>query len=147
MAGMLPGVECARRRRFHQGGAMELQSGTRRSSFCLYRSGHKSHLSSSSLWSVLVPTNPAKKRFNMSTQSEGLGDAAREARERLRHNSTGSLRPGSGSSGNNNNQGMVSSAALAKLQKEVFCSKKSSIPAPTQQMGNSEIFYYLTSVN
>ncbi|MQL70462.1 hypothetical protein Taro_002747 [Colocasia esculenta] len=67
----------------------------------------------------------------MSTQSEGLGDAAREARERLderlraqrtseirRHNSTGSLRSGSRSSGNNNNQGMVSSAALAKLQKE-----------------------------
>ncbi|MQL72787.1 hypothetical protein Taro_005090 [Colocasia esculenta] len=72
----------------------------------------------------------------MSTQSEGLGDAAREARERLderlraqrtseirRHNSTGSLRPGSGSSGNNNNQGMVSSAVLAKLQKEFLASE------------------------
>lgn len=55
MAGMLPGVECARRRRFHQSGGWSDSPGTaghgctRRSSFCLYASSHESHLSSSSL--------------------------------------------------------------------------------------------------
>lgn len=52
---MLPGVECARRRRFHQssgdstGGAAAFSS-TRRPSFCLYTSNHEtSHSSISSL--------------------------------------------------------------------------------------------------
>jgi hypothetical protein len=43
MAGMLPGVECARRRRLRQGGAgggAEVGAGTRRPSFCLYAAGH-----------------------------------------------------------------------------------------------------------
>lgn len=45
MAGMLPGVECARRRRVRQGGAgmgAEAAGGGtgRRSSFCLYAAGH-----------------------------------------------------------------------------------------------------------
>jgi hypothetical protein len=44
MAGMLPGVECARRRRLWQGGAAAEASGrTRRSSFCLYVAGHGWH--------------------------------------------------------------------------------------------------------
>ena len=45
MAGMLPGVECARRRRLRQGGAgagaeAGAGTGTRRLSFCLYAAGH-----------------------------------------------------------------------------------------------------------
>ncbi|OMO80399.1 E3 ubiquitin-protein ligase arkadia-like isoform 1 [Corchorus olitorius] len=52
MAGMLPGVECARRRRFHQsGGSSDSPTTaaiglTRRSSFCLYASNHETHHSS-----------------------------------------------------------------------------------------------------
>jgi len=51
MAGMLPGVECARRRRLRQGGsssgAAEAPCGTRRPSFCLYAGGHDhAHLGS-----------------------------------------------------------------------------------------------------
>jgi len=55
MAGMLPGVECARRRRFH-GGAPPIESSntasvaaaaghvwTRRPSFSLYTTNHESH--------------------------------------------------------------------------------------------------------
>lgn len=59
---MLPGVECARRRRLHKsGGCVDSPSlsthnnSTRRSSFCLYASNHESRLSSSSS-SLLVCT-------------------------------------------------------------------------------------------
>ncbi|XP_042479477.1 probable E3 ubiquitin-protein ligase RHY1A [Macadamia integrifolia] len=85
MAGMLPGVECARRRRIHQGGGwIESQSKvgngrTRRSAFCLYASnGHESHLSSSSSSSSLQ-----RNTTNQSFQDEKLGGVAREAKERL----------------------------------------------------------------
>lgn len=48
MAGMLPGVECARRRRFHQSGSngsgySDSTIISRRSSFCLYTSNNESH--------------------------------------------------------------------------------------------------------
>jgi hypothetical protein len=47
MAGMLPGVECARRRRLRQGGAAAGDAaaggGSRRPSFCLYAAGHGGH--------------------------------------------------------------------------------------------------------
>jgi hypothetical protein len=53
MAGMLPGVECARRRRrLRQGGSSssgvaDAPCGTRRPSFCLYAGGHDhAHLGS-----------------------------------------------------------------------------------------------------
>ncbi|KAJ6827561.1 putative E3 ubiquitin-protein ligase ATL44 [Iris pallida] len=39
MAGMLPGVESARRRRMRPSGTASSQSGSRRSSFCLYATG------------------------------------------------------------------------------------------------------------
>lgn len=44
MAGMLAGVECARRRRFHQSGGSSdsVRAFTRRPSFCLYTSNHES---------------------------------------------------------------------------------------------------------
>uniref|UniRef100_A0A0E0CSL5 RING-type E3 ubiquitin transferase n=1 Tax=Oryza meridionalis TaxID=40149 RepID=A0A0E0CSL5_9ORYZ len=47
MAGMLPGVECARRRRLRQGGG-EASCGTRRPSLCLYAGGHDHALLGSS---------------------------------------------------------------------------------------------------
>ncbi|RWV88456.1 hypothetical protein GW17_00049450 [Ensete ventricosum] len=48
MAGMLPGVECARRRGFHLGCPVDSSTSSRRSSFCLYTTGHDTHLSSKS---------------------------------------------------------------------------------------------------
>ncbi|TKY73056.1 putative RING finger protein P32A8.03c [Spatholobus suberectus] len=74
MAGMLPGVECARRRRLHRGldsnsTSSASHASTRRSSFCLYASNHESRLSSSS--STL--THP----------DENMGGAAKEAKQRL----------------------------------------------------------------
>ncbi|OAY46961.1 probable E3 ubiquitin-protein ligase RHY1A [Manihot esculenta] len=127
MAGMLPGVECARRRRFHQssgdstGGAAAFSS-TRRPSFCLYTSNHEtSHSSISSL----------KKQRSISNQAyedEKLGGLARQAKERLderlrtqkksapnRHNSKGSLKVGESRS-----------MAEGDLQTEVYGSKKNN---------------------
>ncbi|XP_065851313.1 probable E3 ubiquitin-protein ligase RHY1A [Euphorbia lathyris] len=79
MAGMLPGVECARRRRFHlssdnsPGGGVSGGS-TRRTSFCLYTSSHEiSHSSVSSLRIVKKENNENSK----------LGATARQAKERL----------------------------------------------------------------
>ncbi|XP_054821996.1 probable E3 ubiquitin-protein ligase RHY1A isoform X2 [Prosopis cineraria] len=81
MAGNLPGVECARRRRFHQSGVwsdtpsfMPPHTSTRRSSFCLYTSNHES-LSSSSLLqrSLTYQAYP----------HEMLEGAAGEAKQRL----------------------------------------------------------------
>ncbi|KAL5698424.1 hypothetical protein ACHQM5_029461 [Ranunculus cassubicifolius] len=78
MAGMLPGVECARRRRCHQGGWMDSQSlisqgRTRR--FCLYSSNHDTHLSSYS---------PQQRNAgNQSLQEDTLDGAARVAKQRL----------------------------------------------------------------
>lgn len=54
MAGMLPGVESARRRRVHKCGgfsdspSFSSHNTSRRSSFCLYASNHESRISSSS---------------------------------------------------------------------------------------------------
>ncbi|KAJ0984834.1 hypothetical protein J5N97_003190 [Dioscorea zingiberensis] len=75
MAGMLPGVECARRRRFHQGGSMDSPTGSRRSSFCLYTTSHESHLNNSN----------SKQRSSLNKELHGLalGSIAREAKERL----------------------------------------------------------------
>ncbi|TVU27882.1 hypothetical protein EJB05_19383 [Eragrostis curvula] len=83
MAGMLPGVECARRRRVRQGGsssgAAEAPCGTRRTSFCLYAVGHDhAHLGSSG----------SKERSNACkgmapARAWTLDSNAREAKERL----------------------------------------------------------------
>ncbi|KAK7411649.1 hypothetical protein VNO78_03084 [Psophocarpus tetragonolobus] len=82
MAGMLPGVECARRRRFHRcldsSNSSSLASShvsSRRSSFCLYASNHECRISSSSSLqrSVLYQTHP----------DDNMGGAAREAKQRL----------------------------------------------------------------
>ncbi|KAK4369876.1 hypothetical protein RND71_009351 [Anisodus tanguticus] len=78
---MLPGVECARRRRFHQSsGWLDSSqtsgfSSTRRSSFCLYTSSHDYPLNSSSS----KQRGPTSQAY----QDEKLGEAAREAKQRL----------------------------------------------------------------
>ncbi|XP_058067490.1 probable E3 ubiquitin-protein ligase RHY1A [Magnolia sinica] len=127
MAGMLPGVECARRRRFHQGGSDPpvgvKKGGTRRSSFCLYTSSRDSHLNYNT-WHRSATTQSFK--------AEKLGDIAREAKERLderlrsqrnseitRHNSTGSMRSTYEDGG-----GSFGSAIMSSLHKEIFGSKK-----------------------
>ncbi|KAG6599357.1 hypothetical protein SDJN03_09135, partial [Cucurbita argyrosperma subsp. sororia] len=84
MAGMLPGVECARRRRFHQSitlsdtpsTAAKLGS-TRRPSFCLYTSNRDFHITSSSSCSQ------QRSSSHPAYQNEKLGEIAREAKERL----------------------------------------------------------------
>ncbi|XP_022946687.1 probable E3 ubiquitin-protein ligase RHY1A [Cucurbita moschata] len=84
MAGMLPGVECARRRRFHQSitssdtpsTAAKLGS-TRRPSFCLYTSNRDFHITSSSSCSQ------QRSSSHQAYQNEKLGEIAREAKERL----------------------------------------------------------------
>ncbi|XP_057871512.2 probable E3 ubiquitin-protein ligase RHY1A [Cryptomeria japonica] len=87
MAGMLPGVECARRRRFHQGGSLDPQHWgchrrTRRSSFCLYQSEYiQQPQLHSTTRSALQPGRTDQQQ--QSHDDCKLQDAAREARERL----------------------------------------------------------------
>ncbi|CAJ1975586.1 unnamed protein product [Sphenostylis stenocarpa] len=81
MAGMLPGVECARRRRFHR--CLDSNStfiasyvSTRRSSFGLYAgSSHECRLSSS--------TSQPRNMLYQTHPDEDIVGAAREARQRL----------------------------------------------------------------
>lgn len=82
MAGMLPGVESARRRRFHKsGGCLDApllapHNSTRRSSFCLYASNHESRISSSSslvcaLFSPCLQLSPLNFPFSFYNCSWG----------------------------------------------------------------------------
>ncbi|KAF7838903.1 putative E3 ubiquitin-protein ligase RHY1A [Senna tora] len=77
MAGMLPGVESARRRRLWSDSPSTIAApnSTRRSCFCLYSSKHESLISSSSLLerNILYKARP----------DEELEEAVREAKERL----------------------------------------------------------------
>ncbi|KAJ0984832.1 hypothetical protein J5N97_003188 [Dioscorea zingiberensis] len=123
MAGMLPGVECARRRRFHQGGSMDSPTGSRRSSFCLYTTSHESHLNNSN----------SKQRSSLNKELHGLalGSIAREAKERLderlraqqrasemkRHKSMDNIKINKNGGGER---------VAGSVHREVFCSKKSS---------------------
>ncbi|KAL3532239.1 hypothetical protein ACH5RR_005760 [Cinchona calisaya] len=85
MAGMLPGVEVARRRRFHQSGgglfdcpssaSFSAHTSTRRSSFCLYASNYESHFTTISS----MPISPITRLHC----DQKLNDEAREAKQRL----------------------------------------------------------------
>ncbi|XP_011033494.1 PREDICTED: E3 ubiquitin-protein ligase EL5-like isoform X2 [Populus euphratica] len=135
MAGVLPGVECARRRRFHRSGdslGAPAHGWTRRPSFCLYTSSHENHHGSISS----VPKQ--RSILNQAYEDEKLGAVAKEAKERLDerlrmqkkkseitrktmasaqfiwHKSTGNLRGVDGRS-------MV----LGELQMEVYSPKRS----------------------
>ncbi|XP_015080988.1 uncharacterized protein LOC107024514 [Solanum pennellii] len=80
MAGMLAGVECARRRKFHKNNGLldpsyNISSSTRRSFLCLYTSSHEHNL-----------TSRLSKERNATSQEyedEKLGEVAREAKQRL----------------------------------------------------------------
>ncbi|XP_038982588.1 probable E3 ubiquitin-protein ligase RHY1A isoform X1 [Phoenix dactylifera] len=127
MAGMLPGVECARRRRLRQGGSTDSPSGSRRSSFCLYTTGYEAHIGSTFM--------QQRSALIKELQDGALGDAAREAKERLdeklraqrslaikRHHSMGSMGPVKSRGGDEGAAPMI----LGKAQREVFSSKKST---------------------
>ncbi|CAN6190478.1 unnamed protein product [Urochloa humidicola] len=101
MAGMLPGVERARRRRLRQGGT---EVGTRRPSFCLYAAGHGGHPAAGI--GGAGSSSAGKRSGVMEMIHECTLDSnAREAKERLdqklrskreaaikRHHSTGSIK-------------------------------------------------------
>ncbi|CAN8270806.1 unnamed protein product [Cochlearia groenlandica] len=86
MAGMLPGVECARRRRFH-GGAPPIefsntasvvagQVWTRRPSFTLYTANNESH-------QAYISFSERNVKSKSYYEDEKLDGAAKEAKERL----------------------------------------------------------------
>ncbi|XP_044961653.1 E3 ubiquitin-protein ligase TTC3-like [Hordeum vulgare subsp. vulgare] len=128
MAGMLPGVECARRRRMWQGGgagADQAAAGTRRLSFCLYAAGHGA--------AHAVGTGSSGNKRSGLMDGWALDSNAREAKERLdqklksksngpdavikRHHSTGSIKVSRANGGG-------SSAAVATgVQREVYSKK------------------------
>ncbi|KDP30180.1 hypothetical protein JCGZ_16962 [Jatropha curcas] len=117
MAGMLPGVECARRRRFHQScdtPCSAVSGSTRRSSFCLYTSNHESsHTSiSSSLRSII----------NKAYEDEMLGVVARQAKERLDERLR--IQRKSSSKRHENKVEEGKSLAVGELQTEVYGIKK-----------------------
>ncbi|XP_066370002.1 E3 ubiquitin-protein ligase RDUF1-like isoform X1 [Miscanthus floridulus] len=145
MAGMLPGVECARRRRLRQAGAgvgaEAAGGGTRRSSFCLYAAGHGGA-------GLGAGGNSGKQRSGVMEMIHGwtLDSNAREAKERLdqklrskreaaieRHHSTGSIklsRPhrstsGRGTAGAADERGERSALApaMSGVQREVYSKK------------------------
>ncbi|KAK9130523.1 hypothetical protein Sjap_011010 [Stephania japonica] len=78
MAGMLPGIECARRRRLHQGGAKARSSigngRSRHSTLCLYTSNHEQACLNSSC---------LMQRNINSWDDSKLDDTAKEAKEKL----------------------------------------------------------------
>ena len=130
MAGMLPGVECARRRRVRQGGpGPEAAGGTRRSSFCLYTTGHGSH--------PVGAGNSGKQRSSVMELIHGwtLDNNVREAKERLdqklrskretvikRHHSTGSIKLNRANGSGGGGGGGGSTVALG-VQREVYSKK------------------------
>ncbi|XP_066377850.1 uncharacterized RING finger protein P32A8.03c-like isoform X2 [Miscanthus floridulus] len=145
MAGMLPGVECARRRRLRQAGAgagagagAEAAGGTRRSSSCLYAAGHGG--------AALGAGGNSGKRGGVMEMIHGwtLDSNAREAKERLdqklrskreaaikRHHSTGSIklsrpphRSTSGGAGaDERGERSALAPAMSGVQREVYSKK------------------------
>ncbi|KAF7094096.1 hypothetical protein CFC21_096442 [Triticum aestivum] len=121
MAGMLPGVECARRRRMWQGGgagADQAAAGTRRLSFCLYAAGHgAAH--------AVGTGNSGNKQRSGAMDGWALDSNAREAKERLdqklKSKSTGPdtvIKSGGGGGG-----GGSSAAVATGVQREVYSKK------------------------
>ncbi|WOK92143.1 E3 ubiquitin-protein ligase [Canna indica] len=123
MAGMLPGVECARRRRL--GSSTDSAAGSRRSSFCLYTTGHDQlQLRRSSSMQRIVS--------NKEIHDESLGHTAREAKERLDARLRSKRNSGSSEGCG---QGEAHSRVLGKAQREVFAAKKSGRKFSWSKMG------------
>lgn len=123
MAGMLPGVEFARRRRLYGYSDSSSVAGhsnwTRRSSFCLYTSNHESHLSSSSATQRSI--------LNQAYQDDKLGEVAREAKERLDERLRTQRNMSETRRNNNSKESSIMGGKWlqADLHTEVFGSKKS----------------------
>ncbi|XP_074589010.1 uncharacterized protein LOC141844919 isoform X2 [Curcuma longa] len=114
MAGMLPGVECARRRSF--GNSTKSFSGSRRSSFCLYTTPHEMRHGITSTSSVL----------SKESSREALGTVAREAKERLDAKLKIQRQSGSGSVKvrEQEEQLVMKNLIDSGGQREVFCGTK-----------------------
>ncbi|THU66921.1 hypothetical protein C4D60_Mb05t19270 [Musa balbisiana] len=124
MAGMLPGVDCARRRRFHNGGSVDsLTSGSRRSASPLWTTGHDMHPSSSI---SMMQSHQQRSIMNKEIHEEALGHTAREARERLdarlRIKSLGCMKLGESEGCGHGRLHRI----LGSVQRQVFSSKKST---------------------
>ncbi|KAI4376713.1 hypothetical protein MLD38_014443 [Melastoma candidum] len=130
MAGMLPGVECARRRRIHQGGSgmsYNQQSTaacgwTRRPFFSLYTSSHETHHGSTGAMKHMGVGGGGRYRDDVN-----LGGAAREAKERLDMKLRSQLKSQSGRWGYNSGNGQSSTRvafAPRNLQSEVLGTRK-----------------------
>ncbi|KAF5445778.1 hypothetical protein F2P56_034803 [Juglans regia] len=115
MAGMLPGVECARRRRMIHG------STRRSSSLCLYTISHENHHTSSSSSSL------KRSLLYKSCNDEELSGAAREAKERLDERLTAHRKSETKRSNTEKISSFVErkSMVLGELQKEALGSKQS----------------------
>ncbi|CAL5044215.1 unnamed protein product [Urochloa decumbens] len=146
MAGMLPGVECARRRRLRPGGAgagAEASGGTRRPSFCLYAAGHGSGGHPAAAHGG-AGSSAGKRSGVMEMIHEWTLDSnAREAKERLdqklrsnreaaikRHHSTGSIklsRPhhhhGAAAAEERGESSASAASAMCGVQREVYSKK------------------------
>ncbi|KAI8020993.1 hypothetical protein LOK49_LG03G01614 [Camellia lanceoleosa] len=130
MAGTLPGVEYARRRRFHQTSRWSESpttaafGSTRQSSFCLHSSNHESHLSS-------ISNSLQRSTQRKVYEDEKLGGEARAAKVRLDER----LRAQWNSETKRNNsqeklrcmEGRRTMMATKDLQKEVFGLKKTLV--------------------
>ncbi|KAI3929797.1 hypothetical protein MKX01_025965 [Papaver californicum] len=145
MAGILPGVECARRRRFHQTDPYTSVIGTnsngrtRRYSFCLYTGSsndtHLNYYSSSASSSLKRSTSNQQKTLE---QDEKLEGGVREAKERLHeklrsqsYSSSSSISvPNKRSSINKDEE--LRSVIEGHLEKKAVGSKKKSCSSTTK---------------
>ncbi|KAL4654252.1 hypothetical protein ACB092_01G364800 [Castanea dentata] len=121
MAGMLPGVECARKRRFHQsvaGGpesaSLAANGGTRRSYLSLYPTNNETHHTTFSLMQ------------HQAYQDVELGGVAKEARERLDERlKLRTQRKSDTKRDNSNIKGCLRCVEELQRDKELYESKKS----------------------
>ncbi|XP_023759950.1 probable E3 ubiquitin-protein ligase RHY1A [Lactuca sativa] len=126
MAGMLPGVESARRRRVHGGGVWCDSSSVVSSGFgsARFRVSHDTHLTSTSFLQ--------RSMVNQSDEDSKLGGAAREAKERLDGRLRGHLnkeirRKKSQERPSNVGRVSTTSVVVENLQIEVIGLKKSGL--------------------
>ncbi|KAI4379363.1 hypothetical protein MLD38_005674 [Melastoma candidum] len=132
MAGMLPGVECARRRRIHQGGSgtsYDPQSTaacgwTRRPYFSLFTSSHEMHHGSAG--AMRHAGGGGEGGGGGYSDNLNLGGAAREAKERLDMKLRSQLKSESGRWGyvGNGQSSMRAAVAPRNLQTEVLGTRK-----------------------
>ncbi|GMI84248.1 hypothetical protein HRI_002094100 [Hibiscus trionum] len=118
MAGMLAGVECARRRRLHQSGASpdSALAFTRKPSFCLYTPNNETRVFSQ------------KRMLIQADEDQKLGEVAREAKGRLdeRLRSQRKSEPKRRNS-QEKSKGVDGKCLIRSCIREVFGSKKMSV--------------------